>query len=95
MKEPIGRSGLQPLRDWRTALATASMASSWPMTRSAGDLPFGQVFAPPSSSRETGMPVRSDNLGDVVIGDLRRILADFWNFASAAFSFVSNSYRPY
>ena len=66
---PIGRSGsLSPARERRSALATASTASSWPMTRSCSRSSMWMSFCiSDSSRRETGMPVqRADDLGDLV-----------------------------
>ena len=56
---PIGRSGsCSPARERRRALATASTASSWPITRWCRRSSMWMSFSTsPSSSRETGMPV--------------------------------------
>ena len=56
---PIGRSGSwRPARERRSALATASTASSWPITRWCRRSSMWTSFSTsPSSRRETGMPV--------------------------------------
>ena len=61
MNEPIGRLGsCRPLRLRRTALATASTASSWPTTRwwrpSSSTSSFARSV---SIIRATGMPVQA------------------------------------
>ena len=71
--EPIGRSGsCRPARERRSAVATASTASSWPTTRSCRRSSMCTSFSvSPSIRRLTGMPVqRGDDLGDVVGVDL-------------------------
>src|SRR2546425_451298 len=56
--EPIGRFGSwRPERARRSALATASTASSWPTTRSCRRSSMWISFSvSPSSRRETGIP---------------------------------------
>ena len=56
---PIGRFGsCSPARERRSALATASIASSWPTTRSCRRSSMCTSFSiSPSISRVTGMPV--------------------------------------
>ena len=58
--EPIGRSGsCRPARERRSAVATASIASSWPTTRSCRRSSMWISFSvSPSSRRLTGMPVQ-------------------------------------
>ncbi len=57
---PIGRLGsCSPARERRSAVATASTASSWPTTRSCRRSSMWISFSTsPSSRRETGMPVQ-------------------------------------
>ncbi len=59
-KVPIGRSGsCRPARERRSAVATASIASSWPTTRSCRRSSMWISFSvSPSSSLLTGMPVQ-------------------------------------
>ena len=59
-KVPIGRSGsARPARERRSAVATASIASSWPTTRSWRRSSMCRSFSvSPSSKRLTGMPVQ-------------------------------------
>ena len=58
-KVPIGRFGsASPARERRRALATASTASSWPITRSCRRSSMWISFSTsPSIRRETGIPV--------------------------------------
>ena len=91
MNEPIGRRGsLSPARARRTASETASMASSWPTTRSCSRSSMWMSFAcSPSMRRVTGMPVQaatmramssastsslSSRRGPVAVGGERRFL---------------------
>ena len=70
-KLPIGRLGSEsPARERRSAFATASTASSWPITRSCRRSSMWISFSTsPSISFETGIPVqRRDDLGDVLLG---------------------------
>ncbi|MNO87134.1 hypothetical protein D3C76_785500 [compost metagenome] len=62
MNEPLGRLGSDsPARERRTALATATTASSWPITRWCSRLSIFSSFSrSPSSIFETGMPVHFD-----------------------------------
>ncbi len=72
-KVPIGRSGsCRPARERRSALATASTASCWPITRWWRRSSIWTSFSTsPSIRRETGIPVqRGDHLGDVLGVDL-------------------------
>ncbi len=57
---PIGRSGSErPARERRSAVATASIASSWPTTRSCRRSSMCRSFSvSPSSRRLTGIPVQ-------------------------------------
>ena len=59
-KLPIGRFGSEsPARERRSAFATASTASSWPITRSCRRSSMWISFSTsPSISFETGMPVQ-------------------------------------
>src|ERR1700690_3649502 len=59
-KLPIGRSGsCRPARERRSAVATASIASSWPTTRSCRRSSMCTSFSvSPSIRRLTGMPVQ-------------------------------------
>ncbi len=59
-KEPIGRSGsCSPARERRSAVATASIATSCPTTRSCRRSSMCTSFSvSPSISRLTGMPVQ-------------------------------------
>ena len=61
MNEPMGRLGsCKPLRERRTALATASRASFWPTTRCSSRCSILTSFSrSPSIMRETGMPVHA------------------------------------
>ena len=61
MNEPMGRFGsCNPLRERRTALDTALMASFWPMTRCSSRSSILTSFSrSPSSIRDTGMCVHA------------------------------------
>ncbi|MNQ97933.1 hypothetical protein D3C85_1136040 [compost metagenome] len=61
-KEPLGRLGSDsPARERRTALATATTASFWPITRwCSRPSIFSSLSRSPSSIFDTGMPVHLD-----------------------------------
>ena len=72
-KEPIGRLGSErPARERRRALETASIASSWPITRSCRRssmwISFSHLALHQAADRDAG-PF-GDDLGDVLLGHL-------------------------
>ena len=85
MNEPIGRfSSCRPARARRTAFETASIASSWPMTRCIRRSSIFTSFSrSPSCKRETGMPRPArDDFRDVFLG---HFFAEQLRFAALGF----------
>ena len=104
MNEPMGRFGsCRPLRARRTALATASMASSWPTTRCSQPLlHLHQLLALAfEHARDRDAGPRGDDLGDVLLGDflgeqaLRLLGLSRRPSRRRASFFCSSGMRPY
>ena len=99
-KEPLGRLGSdRPARDRRTALETATTASSWPTTRLCRADSIRSSFSrSPSIILDTGIPVQRDTTSAISssVTLLRNStvswVSDSWAIASC---FSSSGIRPY
>ncbi len=77
MNEPIGRLGfLSPARERRIARVTRPIAWSCPITRlcSWSSIPSSLAVSACASLRDRDLRPRSDDVGDVVLGDLERLV---------------------
>ena len=99
-KEPLGRFGSDsPARDRRTALDTASTASSWPMTRSwrASSMRIS-LSRSPSSILDTGIPVHFETIS-AISSSVTRLRNSFISIISAWLAISSwrssSGIRPY
>ena len=94
--EPIGRRGSRsPARARRTASDTASIASSWPTTRSwSRSSMWTSLAVSPSSSLVTGIPVQAPTISamsSAVTSSLSRAPGP-WSAASAASCSLSRAW---
>jgi len=103
MNEPMGRLGsCSPLRDRRTALATAWTASFCPTTRCSSRSSIRTSFSrSPSSIRATGMPVQAATTLAMSSSETSCASRRWpWGFSCSVFSaaasfFCSSGRRPY
>src|SRR5437588_615966 len=98
MNEPTGRLGsARPEREGRTALATASTASSWPTTRRCRFSSIRSSFwISPSISRETGMPVHLPTMAAISSSSTSSFSSApaCWRSPSCAFTAASSRSSP-
>ena len=99
-KEPLGRLGSErPARERRTALETATTASSWPTTRSCrADSMRSSLSRSPSIILDTGIPVQRETTSAISssVTLFRNSTGSLVSLCWASSSCFSNSgIRPY